>query len=190
VAVAVVGGIIDAVEMYELGPIGQHRQRLDLAAMGEAVAGLAVELLGEVAGLHREHAHAVLAVQRFRRNGERGDIALVPVEDEQPPRVMLGGGDAGLRHHTHVSVWGEGDRARERHVHRRDAEGRRRQHQPVHALGHRRRNDVGGEGVGAGRQMRPVLLDAAGRQQHQRIALELGGDLRLRQFDEIPARQH
>ena len=30
---------------------------------------------------------------------------------------------------------------------------------------------VGGEHVGAGRQMRAVLLDAAGRQDHQRILL-------------------
>ena len=52
----VVGRIVDAVEMHEVGPMRQHRQRLDLAAVGEAVAGMAVKLLGDVAGLHGEHA--------------------------------------------------------------------------------------------------------------------------------------
>ena len=60
----------------------------------------------------------------------------------------------------------------------------------VHALGHRVRDDVGGERVGAGRQMRAVLLDAAAGQDHQRVLLELRGDLRLRQVGEIAARQH
>ena len=38
--------------------------------------------------------------------------------------------------------------------------------------------------------MRAVLLDAAGRQDHQRICFELRRDFRLRQIDEIAARQH
>jgi hypothetical protein len=33
----------------------------------------------------------------------------------------------------------------------------------IHPFGHRVTNHVGGEDVGAGRQMRAVLLDAAGR---------------------------
>ena len=97
VAVAVIGRIADAVEMHEIGPVREHGQRLDLAAMGEAVAGMAVQFLGDVAGLHGQHRHAVLAVQRFRRNGKRRNIALVPVEDQQIFGAVLGGRHAGLR---------------------------------------------------------------------------------------------
>ncbi len=78
-----VGRIVDAVEMDEVRPVGEDRQRLDFAAMGQPAAGVPVELLGDVAGLHGQHAHAVLAVQRFRRDGERGNVALVPVHDHQ-----------------------------------------------------------------------------------------------------------
>src|SRR4051794_25703833 len=41
VAMRVVGRVVDAVEMDEVGPEREHRQRLDLAAVGEPVAGLA-----------------------------------------------------------------------------------------------------------------------------------------------------
>src|ERR1700686_4869452 len=50
VAMRGIGRIVDAVEMDQVRPIGEHRQRLDLAAVGEAVAGLAVKLLSDVAG--------------------------------------------------------------------------------------------------------------------------------------------
>ena len=46
------------------------------------------------------------------------------------------------------------------------------------------------ENVRARRQMRPVLFYAAGRQDHQWIPPELRGDLRLREVDEMAARQH
>ena len=43
---------------HEVWLIGQHGKCLDLAAVGEAVARMAVQLLGDVAGLHREYGHA------------------------------------------------------------------------------------------------------------------------------------
>jgi len=75
-------------------------------------------------------------------------------------------------------------------MHGGDAERAARQHQAVHALRHRVRDDVGGEDVGAGRKVRAVLLDAARGQDHQRVSLQLCGDLGLRQIDEVAARQH
>src|SRR6202030_4215747 len=53
VAVRRVGGMLDPVEMHELRPLREHRKRLDLPAMGQAVAALAIELLRDVAGLDR-----------------------------------------------------------------------------------------------------------------------------------------
>ena len=172
------------------GRCGEHRQRLDLAAVGEAVAGVAVQLLRHVAGLHGDDTHAVVAVQRFRGDGERRDIAFVPIEDEQIFRAMLRGRDAGLGGHPHIGIGRQRDGALERRVHRRDAERRCRQHQRVHVLGDRVRDHVGGECVGAGRQMRAVLLDAAAGQDHGRVLFELRRDFRLGEVEEIAARQH
>src|SRR5437764_1429771 len=100
-AVAVVlpaGGIStrrNVIEAHEVGTMREHRQRLDLAAMGEAPAIVAVEIRRDVARLHGDHTHAVLAVQRFGGNRERGNVAFVPVEDEQILRAVPGGRAAG-----------------------------------------------------------------------------------------------
>ncbi len=88
VAALMIGRIGDAVEMHQLGPAGEHRQRLDLAAMSEAVALRAKHLLGHVAGLHGEHRHPDAAVQILGGDGERGDVALMPVDDHQPFGAM------------------------------------------------------------------------------------------------------
>ena len=66
--------------------------------------------------------------------------------------------------------------------------GCRRQQQAVHALGHGVADHLAGENVGAGRQVRAVLLDAAGGQDHQRIFLQLLRDLGLGEIDEIAGR--
>ena len=149
-----------------------------------------VDFGGDVARLHGQHRKAVLAVQRLGGDRQRGDVALVPIDDEQRFRAVLGGRRAGLDHHPHVGFRRERDRRLERHVHGRDAERRRRQNEPVHALGDRVGDDGGGERVGAGRQVRAVLLDAAGGQDDERILRQLRGDLRLGQLGEIAARQH
>jgi hypothetical protein len=57
---------------------------------------MAVKLLGDVAGLHGQHAHAVVAVQRFGGDRERGNVALVPVDDHQLLGAVLAVEDAGL----------------------------------------------------------------------------------------------
>ncbi len=38
VTVRVVGRVVDAVEVDEVRPVGEHRERFDFAAMGEPVA--------------------------------------------------------------------------------------------------------------------------------------------------------
>ena len=61
---------------------------------------MAIEFFGDVAGLHGQHAHAVLAVQRFRCDGERlcNPIGLIPMiggrlarESFEPYLVMTDG---------------------------------------------------------------------------------------------------
>ena len=176
--------------MHQIGPIGEHGQRFDLTAMRQSVARVPVQLFGDVAGLHGQHRHAVFAMQRLGGDGQRRDIALMPIEDEQVFRAMPGRRHAGLGNDPHIGVRREADRPFERHVHRRDAERRRRQDQSIHALRHGMANDIRGEDVGAGRQMRAVLLDAARRQDYQRVGLQLRRDFGLREVDEITARQH
>ena len=92
--------------------------------------------------------------------------------------------------HPHVGVGRERDRALERHVHRRDAERRRRQHQAVHPFGDRVRD------ARWRRACRCRSADAARAARRCRTAgspadsSELRRDLRLRQVGEIAARQH
>src|SRR5690348_2752204 len=65
VAVAMVRGIVDTIEVDQLRPGGQYCERLDLAAVGKTIASLAVKLFSDVAGLDGQHTHAVAAVQRL-----------------------------------------------------------------------------------------------------------------------------
>jgi hypothetical protein len=68
--------------------VGTACQRLDLAAMGEAAAIVAVQLGCNVAGLHHDHVHVVFAVQLLGGQRERRDVSLVPVEDQQVARTV------------------------------------------------------------------------------------------------------
>jgi len=70
-------------------------------------------------------------------------------------------------------------------VHGRYAEGRRRQQEAIHALGDRIADHLARVNVGAGRQVRAVLFDAAGGQDHERILFQLLRDLGLREIDEV-----
>ena len=182
---AVVRRVIDAVEVHEVGAVGQHGQRFDLATVGQAAAVVAVEFGGDIAGLHDDHAHAGLAVQFFRGDRQRRDVAFVPVEDEELFGAVSGGRFAGLDNHALISIGRQRDGALERHVHGRHAKRRRRQQQSVHAQCHRMADDLTGVDVGAGGQMRAVLLDAAGGQDDQRIFFHLLGDFGLREIDEV-----
>jgi hypothetical protein len=109
----------------------------------------------------------------------------VPVEDEAVFRAVTRSRYARFDDDALVGVGREGDRAFERHVHRCHAERSAGQHEPVHTLRDRVADHVGCVDVCAGWKVRPVLLDAARGQDHERIALELCGDLGLREIDEI-----
>ena len=65
----VIGRVVDAIEVNEIGPMREHCQRLDLPTVSETVTGRAVKLLRHVAGLHGDHAHCVFAMKRLSRNG-------------------------------------------------------------------------------------------------------------------------
>jgi hypothetical protein len=131
-----------------------------------------------------------VAVQLLGGDRERRDVALVPVEDQQVARAVACSRLAGLDHHALVGLRRQGDRALERHVHRRHAERAAGQHQAVHALGDRVADHVRRVDVGAGRQVRAVLLHAACRQDHQRVVPQLGRDLGLGEVDEVAGRKH
>jgi hypothetical protein len=145
---------------------------------------------GDITGLHGQHMHAVPAVQLLGRERERGNIAFVPIENHELPGAMLGSGRTGLHRQPHIGLGRERERAFIGHMHGGHAERACGEHEPIHALRHRMRDHIGGECVGSGRQMGAMLLDAAGGEDHERIALELGSDLGLRQIPEITARQH
>ena len=60
----------------------------------------------------------------------------------------------------------------------------------ANVIAHRVADRLARINVGAGRQVRAVLLDAAGGQDDQRIVLELLRDLGLGEIDEMAGRQH
>jgi hypothetical protein len=76
-------GVSDPIEVNEIRAVREDRERLDLAAVGETVELAPEPLLGHVAGLHGEHGHPVFTVEGVRRDRQRGNVPLVPVEDEQ-----------------------------------------------------------------------------------------------------------
>ena len=181
----VVGRVVDTVEMHQIRAVSEYRQRFDFAAVREAAAIVAVEFGRNIARLHGEYRHAVFAMQRFGGDRQRRDVAFMPVDDEQVLGAVLRGGLAGFGDHAHISIRRQCDGAFERHVHGRHAERRRRQQQPVHALGDRVAYDLARVDVGAGRQVRAMLLDAAGGQDDERILLQLLRDLGLREVAEV-----
>ena len=89
--------------MHQIRLICQHRQRFDFAAVGEAAAIVAVKLGGDITRLHHDHAHARVAMQFFRGDRQRRNIAFVPIQNHQPLRAVPGGGGAGFHHHALVS---------------------------------------------------------------------------------------
>ena len=103
----------------------------------------------------------------------------------QALRAVLRRRYAGLDHDALVGLGRERDRALERHVHGRDPQRAARQHETVHALGDGVPDHVRGVDVGARRQVRAVLLDAARGQDHERIASKLRGDFGLGEVDEV-----
>ena len=58
--------------------------------VGETAAVRPPEFLGDVAGLRDHHAHPMRAMQLFCRKPQRRGVSLVPVDDEELSRAVLG----------------------------------------------------------------------------------------------------
>ena len=98
--------------------VRQHRQSLDLAAMGETAVCSAKELFRHVARLNRQHAHPVIAVKRLGCDCKRWNIALVPVDEHELPGSVLCHGSTGFNLQAHVSIGCKRNCAFIGHVHR------------------------------------------------------------------------
>src|SRR5262249_48758273 len=109
--------------MNESGSMRDPRQRLDFSTVGETVTGRAVKLLRHIAGLNGDHAQCVFAMKRLSRNGERRDIALVPIENEQIFCTVICRRNAGFHHNSDEGFWAKRYRALKWYVHRGDAQG-------------------------------------------------------------------
>ncbi len=145
--------------------------------MGEAATPLRVDPLRRVAGLggHDHDALAILQVGGHRV--QRGDVALVPVDQDEDRRPHRGQFLADIRYVLLEYPASQRDGAGMTGVDRGDTVRTARNHKGVEPLGEVGGDQIGGHGVGAAREVRPVLLDAPERQHRDPRPVEEGAHL-------------
>jgi hypothetical protein len=134
---------------------------------------------GDHVRLGDQHAQSEAALCLLGGQAQGGGVALVPVDDHHPPHARLAQAGADVDHHRGQRARLQGQSPAPPQVVVGDPERAERGHhgaEPLgNPLGHRQRC----EGVGAERQVRPVLLDAAGGQHRRGAGLQQPGRARL-----------
>ena len=113
----------------------------------------------------------------------------MPIDDQQILCAMARGAFTDLDDDSLVGRRREGHRCLVGHVHRRYANGWRRQNEPIHECRNQLADPGCGQRVGICGQVCGVLLNRTAGEKNEGVPLQLRLDLRLGQFGENASRQ-